>query len=168
MNFGAQSRGFSTRCLRFKSDVATTSGLRGKRAKVDCIRPQHLEWFPGGEGWGDVPFAAILASITTVPNDYRQSLASASGFHLSCGRGMRGGKASTALRYGRVLPIFRNEKPCRFTPRSLSAMEWSMKIVTVDSADLKTVLSLLRVYRGVDRFGGHVKSLDAGPLDPFT
>ena len=24
MNFGAQSRGFSTRCLRFKSDVATT------------------------------------------------------------------------------------------------------------------------------------------------
>ena len=42
-----------------------------------------------------------------------------------------------------------------------------MKIVTVDSADLKTVLSLLRVYRGVDRFGGHVKSLDAGPLDPF-
>jgi hypothetical protein len=24
MNFGAQSRGFGTRCLRFKSDVATT------------------------------------------------------------------------------------------------------------------------------------------------
>jgi hypothetical protein len=46
-------------------------------------------------------------------------------------------------------------------------MECSMKIVTVDSADLKTVLSLLRVYRGVDRPGGHVKSLDAGPLDPF-
>jgi hypothetical protein len=42
-----------------------------------------------------------------------------------------------------------------------------MKIVTVDSADLKAVLSLLRVYRGVDKHGGHVKSPDAGPLDPF-
>jgi hypothetical protein len=42
-----------------------------------------------------------------------------------------------------------------------------MKIVTVDSADLKTVLSLLRFYRGVDGSRGHVKSLDAGPLDPF-
>ena len=123
---------------------------------------------------GDVPDAGTwrtfpspqFASMTIVPNDCRQSVASASGSPLSCGRGMRW-NASTALRYGRVLPIFRNEKPCRFTPRSLSAMEWSMKIVTVDSADLKTVLSLLRVYRGVDRFGGHVKSLDTGPLDPF-
>ncbi len=42
-----------------------------------------------------------------------------------------------------------------------------MKIVTVDSADLKTVLSLLRIYRGVDRSSEHVKSPDAGPLDPF-
>ena len=43
-----------------------------------------------------------------------------------------------------------------------------MKIVTVDSADLKAVLSLLRVYRGVDKPGGHVKSPNAGPLDPST
>jgi hypothetical protein len=42
-----------------------------------------------------------------------------------------------------------------------------MKIVTVDSADFKAVLSLLRVYRGVDKHGGHVKSPDAGPLDRF-
>ena len=42
-----------------------------------------------------------------------------------------------------------------------------MKIVTVDSADLKAVLSLLRVYRGVEKPGAYVKSPDAGPLDPF-
>jgi hypothetical protein len=31
-----------------------------------------------------------------------------------------------------------------------------MKIVTVDSADLKAVLSLLRVYRGMDKPGAPV------------
>ena len=84
----------------------STSGLGGKRSKVDCIRPQHLEWFPGGEEWGNVPFAAIRASITTVLNHHCQSLAAASVLHFSRGRVPRGENASIALRYGRGFPIF--------------------------------------------------------------
>ena len=41
------------------------------------------------------------------------------------------------------------------------------KAVTVDASDLKAALSLLRVYRGVDKPAGLSRSPGAGPLDAF-